>query len=99
MTTQDNLRDAIDRERERLRRCIPAGGRSATLAILRAINQSPDPSSRSLPDLITGRHIPSLGANRALQLVVEELAGTATVNNLDAWAQRFLDECTRLAEA
>lgn len=98
------LRDVIDQQQGRLRAEVPSDRQAAILALIRRHDQLPHSSGvSSPPDLVTGRHLVGLGMSKALQLCLEaagddeERSATST-NGLDAWAERVVDECGRLAE-
>jgi hypothetical protein len=106
MSAQERLRQAIDQQESRLRADIPLDRQGAILALVRA--QDRLPSSHAIeprPDLVTGRRFTDLGGNKALQLCLESTGGDSPTpspsssNGLDGWAERFLQECGRLAEA
>lgn len=103
MSVPERLRQTIDEQQRRLRASVPAGREAAILALIRTIDRRPaTPAIEPLPDLITGRQIANLGANKALQLCLESAGDAATASSgegLDGWAERFLDECGRIAEA
>ena len=114
MNAQEQLRPLIDHQQNRLRNDVPPDRQAAILALLRAQDRLPQsrggepqasPQSHSQPDLVTGRRLAELGANKALHLCFEatgDAAGaTAAANgdDLDGWAERFLQECAWLAEA
>jgi hypothetical protein len=105
MTAPEDLRRQIEREQDRLRGDVPADREAAILALLRALNKlSLSPESAPEPDLVTGRRITGLGANKALQLCLESPAdgnGTSTSDGerfMD-WAGRFLRACDQLVAA
>jgi hypothetical protein len=102
---QERLHQAIDERQSRLRAEVPSDRQAAILALIRTLDQLPDSSSiEPLPDLVTGRRLANLGGNKALQLCVESTGDDATAapassgDGLDGWAERFLEECGRLAE-
>ena len=106
MNAQERLRQAIDQQQSRLRAGVPPDRQAAILALLRARDRLPHaPGSEPLPDLVTGRRLADLGGNKALQLCLEATGDDATAapassgDGLDGWAERFLQECGRLAEA
>jgi hypothetical protein len=106
MTIQDRLRQVIDEQQERLRAGVPPGRQVAIVALLRARDWLPHaPGSASASDLVTGRRLADLGGNKALQLCLESTGGEAPAaaqssdDGLVGWAERFLQECGRLAEA
>ena len=103
---QERLRQAIDERQSRLRVEVPSDRQAAILALISTLDQLPDSSSiEPLPDLVTGRRLANLGGNKALQLCVEstgddaKAAPASSGYGLDGWAERFLEECGRLAEA
>jgi hypothetical protein len=101
MAVQEQLRDLIEREQDRLRVEIPADRQGSALALLRCQNLLPRLSGiEPLPDIITGHRLANLGGNKAFQLVLEASGGeTASDQALEIWAERFLRECGWLAEA
>jgi hypothetical protein len=103
MTTQERLRQLIDQEILRLRAGVPPDREAAILALLHLQDQRPYvPGSEPRPDLVTGRRLADLGGNRALQLCLESTGDTGAAPSgeaLDGWAERFVQACSRLAEA
>jgi hypothetical protein len=100
MSAQEQLRQAIDEQENRLRANIPSDRAWAILALLRIQDRLPNPSTvEPLPDLITGHRLANPGGNKALQLCLEsrEVPGPSGAE-LDVWAERLLEECARLAE-
>src|SRR5215216_1218889 len=106
MNVQERLRQAIDEQQSRLRASVPPDRQAAILALIRVQDRLPDsfdiePST----DLVTGRRRANLGGNKALQLCFESVghdampAAASSGDGLDDWAERFLQECVRLAEA
>jgi hypothetical protein len=102
---QERLRQAIDERQSRLRVEIPSDRQAAILALISTLDQLLDSSSiEPLPDLVTGRRLANLGGNKALQLCVESTgddvmaAPASSRDGLEGWAERFLEECGRLAE-
>src|SRR5215213_2290619 len=103
---QERLRQAIDERQSRLRVEVPSDRQAAILALISTLDQLPDSSSiEPPPDLVTGRRLANLGGNKALQLCIESAGDDAmsvaasSGDGLDGWAERFLEECGRLAEA
>ena len=103
---QQPLRQAIDQQHLRLRAEVPPNREAAILALLRARDRLPhEPGVEPVPDLVTGRRLAGLGGNKALQLCLESTGddpiGTPASpgDELDGWAERFLDECGQLVEA
>ncbi|HET8523201.1 MAG TPA: hypothetical protein VFL82_08205, partial [Thermomicrobiales bacterium] len=103
MTAHDDLREQIDRQERRLRRDVPADREAATLALLRGLAALSSSTMTSPdPDLITGRHVAGLGANKALQLCLESSASegsSRSTGEFADWAERFLQACEHLVEA
>jgi hypothetical protein len=106
MNVQERLRLAIDQLQSRLRASVPPDRGADILVLIRALDRLPHSSdSEPLPDLVTGRRLANLGANKALQLVLEATDEDATTapassdDGLDGWAEHFLEECRGLAEA
>jgi hypothetical protein len=108
MNARAHLRQALDRQRDRLHANIPADCRAAIVALVRAqaATQRSSIDTNTPPDLITGRHITNLGGNRALHLCLtatgeRDRPGSISGSDaaLDAWASSFLHACTHLAEA
>jgi hypothetical protein len=105
MNAQERLRESIDEQQRRLRAAVPLDHQAAIVAVVRARDRLPDaPAHEAPPDLITGRRLPDLGGNKALQLSLEAgndaaEAATSSENGLDGWAAKFHEECGRLAEA
>lgn len=104
-SAQQRLRQAIDDQQDRLRADVPPDREAAILTILRALDRLPQtPAVDPQPDLITGHRLTNLSGNKALQLCLEA-AGDATTapasptDDLDRWAERFLQDCAQLAEA
>src|SRR3954451_6696801 len=95
MTVQEQLRELIDQQLNRLRADVPADRQGAILALLRIQNRLPRlPGIEPFPDIITGHRLANLGGNRALQLVLEtDGDGTTSAQELDRWGERFLREC------
>src|SRR6187200_492429 len=105
MNVQERLRQAIDQQQSHLRASVPPNRRAAILALIRIQDRLPGSSGiEPPPDLVTGRRRANLGGNKALQLCFESggeeaMAAAATSGDeLDGWAERFLEECGRLAE-
>ena len=85
---------------------VPPDRQAAILALIRTQDRLPhSPEIEPLPDLVTGRRLANLGGNKALQLCLESTGDDAPAapassgDGLDGWAERFLEECGRLAEA
>jgi hypothetical protein len=107
MTALDRFRQTIEQHQHHLRAAVPADRESAILALIRAQDREQQASSGAdqPPDIVTGRRRANLGGNRALQLCLEAaedgapatMAGPA--DGWDAWAERFREQCSRLAEA
>ena len=100
------LRQTIDDQQHDLLAAVPAGGLMAILAVLRrqdglqrALDLAP------VPDLITGRRLDHLGANKALQICLASSGGGMVpvpdwrIDEVRSWAQGFLRACDQLAEA
>jgi hypothetical protein len=106
MTALDRLRQAIEQHQQHLRAAVPADRASAILALIRAQDGERQASSdaEQPPDMVSGRRRANLGGNRALQLCLEAAedgasAGTAApAAGWDAWAERFREQGSRLAE-
>ena len=109
MNVHERLRQLIDQQQCRLQAEVPPDRQLAILALLRAQDQLP-PQTQTQPhpppDLITGHRVANLGGNKALHLCFEasgdgEAAAPASPldDDLDGWAERFLQECAWLAEA
>ncbi|MDQ3547486.1 MAG: hypothetical protein M3439_01590, partial [Chloroflexota bacterium] len=106
MNVQERLRQSIDQQQSFLRASVPPDREAAILALLGNLERLPHPPAcEPLPDLVSGRHLANLGGNKALQLCVESTGDDAQVTSapsgagLDGWAEQFLQECDRLAEA
>jgi hypothetical protein len=103
MNAQERLRKAIAAEQERLCAMVPRDREAAILALILALDRLPPSSNAApVPDLVTGRRLTDLGGTKALQLSLEAIERTASTNfdeALESWAERFLAECGRLAEA
>src|SRR5215216_1927297 len=106
MSAQERLRQLNDQQQSRLRADVPRDREAVILALLRARDRLPHvPRSEPLPDLVTGRRLADLGGNKALQLCFESTSDDTPIplasagDRLDGWAERFLQECSRLAEA
>jgi hypothetical protein len=104
LNAQERLREQINQEQYRLRAGVPADLPSVILALLRAQERLSPSSGAEPPDLITGRRLANLAGNKALQLCLEASgdgapADPASADGLDGWAERFRQECGRLAEA
>jgi hypothetical protein len=103
MNAQEHFRAAIEQQQNRLRAKVPSDRPAAIIALLRVLDRLPHtPTSDPPPDLVTGRRLVNLGGNKALQLCFEATDGVAVAssrNGLDAWAERFLSDCSQLAEA
>jgi hypothetical protein len=106
------LRQVIDQQQRRLRADVPSDRQAAILALLRVKDRllyppRSEPQPQPLPDLVTGRRhlLADLGANKAFQFCVESpgddvgAAPALSSDELDRWAERFLQACGRLAEA
>lgn len=101
MSARERLRELIDQHQERLRATVPADRCSAVVAILRARGQA---SVDREPDLVAGRRLAGLGGNKALWLCLDPGSDATSAismsdESLDDWAESFLVECDRLAEA
>lgn len=107
MDATGRLSQSIDQQWSRLRAGVPPDRPSAILALLRVRDGLPSGSSgEAPPDLISGHRLAEPGGNRALQLCLEAIADddagpspAGPVGGLDGWAERFLLDCGRLAEA
>ena len=106
MNAQERLRQSIDQQQSRLRADVPSDRQAAILALLRARDRLPhSPGIEPRSDLVTGRRLADPGGNKALQLCFQSTSDDATAapssagNGLDDWAEGFLQECGRLAEA
>jgi hypothetical protein len=106
MNVQERLRQAIDRRQSNLRASVPSDRQAAILALIRIQDRLPDWSGiEPPPDIVTGRRRANLGGNKALQLFFESAsddalpAAATSGDGLGGWAERFLEECGRLAEA
>ena len=104
MDARDRLGELIDLHRNRLRDAVPPDREGAILALLRARDRlTGTPGSRSIPDLITGHRLPDPAGNEALRLCIEAtgVEGTpaASPDELDAWANQFLQECEHIVNA
>ena len=108
VSDRQRLRLLIDRWQGHLRAGVPHDRKAALLAIVRVQDRLPNPGEvEAPPDLVTGRRLAGLGGNKALQLLLEpdgdsQDATTALASpedGWDGWAERFLGECGRLAEA
>ncbi len=106
MNAQERLREFIDQQQTCFRASVPPDRQAAILSLLRTQDQLPHaPGIDSLPDLITGHRLANLGGNKALQLCFEPTDDDATAtatssrDELDGWGERFLQECSWLAEA
>ena len=103
MNAQQRLRQAIERERDRLRATVPPERTASIVALIRLLDRLPMGAIAPAPDLITGHHLPGLGDNTALQLCLESPGDgdrpTTSGESVDDWAARFLAACGRLAEA
>jgi hypothetical protein len=106
LNAHERLRQVIDHQQDRLRASVPLGRQAATLALVRTQDRLPHmPGIEAEPDLITGRRLPNLGGNKALQLCIESAGDDASAApasfdaGWDDWAERFRQECSWLAEA
>ena len=106
MNVPERLRQAIDQQHSHLSASVPSDRQAAIVALLRARDRMPTLfGTEARPDLVTGRLLPGLGGNKALQLSLES-TGTAGASSCpssdpgwDRWAEGFLQECDRIAEA
>ena len=108
MDAREGLRQTIDEQQRRLRKDIPSDREAAVVALLRDQDRVPNGASREpVPDLVSGHRLANLGGNKALQVCLEagnEVTAPTegpvlTGNELDSWADRFLRQCSDLAEA
>ncbi len=101
MNPQDLLRTAINQTTIDLAAIIPVDRSSAILALLRAVDRLPAPTSNPRPaDPFTGIPVPGIGASRALQILLEAPpSSSASAMDLDSWATGFLDHCGDIARA
>jgi hypothetical protein len=106
MSPQDRLRQVIDQQQSRLRASVPADRQAAILALIRTVDALPQSSGmEAQPDLVTGRRVVDLGANKALQLCLGSAGVDASHESAspggrwESWAGRYLQECGQLAEA
>lgn len=114
MNVPEQLRQLIDQQQCRLQAEVPPDRQLAILALLRIQDRLPHSRGIELPtpptpqpssDLVTGRSVASLGANKALHLCFEatgdgaEAAPASPTDDLVGWGKRFLQECAWLAEA
>jgi hypothetical protein len=101
LNAQDQLRQVIDEQKNRLLASVSSVPQAAILALIRTIDRLPR-SAHFEPDLVTGRRLANLSGNRALQLCLESTPNAekeSSSDELNAWAERFLWECDQLAEA
>src|SRR3954468_2020760 len=106
MNVQERLRLAIDQEQNRLRTSLPHDCEAAILALVSAQDQLPSSTGiEPKSDLVTGRRLRNLGGNKALQLCLgfagdhASMTSASSGDGLNGWAERFHQECGRLAEA
>jgi hypothetical protein len=106
MNVQEQLRQLIDQQQDRLHAAVPGDRQGAVLALIRAQDRlTLTPYVEPPPDLITGRRLANPGGNMALQLCLESTGDCAVeahaspTDALDAWAENFLRECGHLAHA
>ena len=103
MTVQDDIRQLIDAQRERLRLEIPDNREAAILAIVGVLDRAlVMPGAMREPDPVTGYRIANLGGNLALRLCLEAdhaAIGPEPLQDVDDWARRFLVACGDLAAA
>ncbi|RIK45720.1 MAG: hypothetical protein DCC58_05520 [Chloroflexi bacterium] len=100
MTAQEQLRSAIELQRARLQASVPADRRAAILGLLRAqALLPPSPPAEQRPNLITGRSLPNLGGNQALELCLAAAGQQHGHPDLAVWSAWFLQQCSLLAEA
>jgi hypothetical protein len=107
MNVQDQLRQLIDQQQSLLRAGVPPEREAAILALLRTRDRWQHLPGTELPAFDADRRLAELGGNKALQLCFESTSDDATTaasssssgDGLDGWAERFLLECGRLAEA
>ncbi len=101
MNVQEQLRELIDQQQDRLRADVPADRQGALLALLRIEDRLPNLSRiEPLPDIITGHRLANPGRNKAFQFVLEGKGDKAiSAQEFDGWGARFFQECGWLAEA
>src|SRR3954468_20734351 len=105
MNSLERLRQVIAEQHVRLRLDVPVDRDAAVLALVRALDRLPNsPCLKATPDLVTGHRLASLGGNRALQLCLAQASHqqggrSATDDDWDRWAERFLHQCSQLCEA
>jgi hypothetical protein len=103
---QERLRQLIDEQQRHLREAVPPDRAAALISLVRVRNRLPRPSEfESLPDMVTGHRLAHPGGNKALQLCLEAQGEQARStagspgDDLDVWAEQFLQACGWLAEA
>ncbi|MFN8591660.1 MAG: hypothetical protein U0031_09400 [Thermomicrobiales bacterium] len=105
MSALERLRQAISAQEDALRAAVPADRPAAIAALVRTVDQLSAPvSAGSDFDLVTGQHLPNLGGAAALRLCLESSDAAATgptlsIDQLEAWAERFLRDCAALEAA
>jgi hypothetical protein len=106
MNVQEQLRQAIEQQQNRLRASAPSDRLEAILALVRTQDRLPQPAGIEVePNPVTGRRLLNLGGNKALQLCIESAgddtswAPASIRDGWDGWAARFRQDCDSLAEA
>src|SRR5829696_2633454 len=106
MNVQEQLRQAIEQQQNRLRASAPSDRLEAILALVRTQDRLPQPAGIEVePNPVTGRRLLNLGGNKALQLCIESAgddtswAPASIRDGWDGWAARFRQDCGSLAEA
>src|SRR5438105_218894 len=102
LSKQEQLRQLIDEEQERIRQTFPAHRGSAVVALTRARDWHYLKSQETLHAAAHDSYLYSSGWHKALQLCFGNAAESAYVaptvpdSTLDAWADQVLLECDRL---
>ena len=108
LTRQEQLRQLIDEQQERIRQTFPANRDSAVVALTRArdwrflkLQDTLNVATKTAP--AHNSYLYSSGWHKALQLCFGDAAGSPSVSPvvadsaLDAWADQVLLECDRLS--
>jgi hypothetical protein len=105
MSVQQRLRQIIDEQQAGLGAAVPPDRQKAILAILRTRDRlARQHDAQPRPNLVTGLPMADPGGNLALRLCLEAIdnggeAPSSPEDDVDHWAERFLEDCGRLAEA
>ncbi|MDP9374305.1 MAG: hypothetical protein M3Q65_17985 [Chloroflexota bacterium] len=110
MDSQEQLRQLITAQQERLGAALPGDRQSAVIALVRARDRVQLAAEAAVSSAATGddagrSRLYAVGWNKALRLCLADRAETSGATSapggdrFDEWAERFIQECGRLGEA